>query len=188
MTSNATWDVKLSNPSYFIAFIMKLFELLLDLDHKPACDWDDRPSCKNLSTHSTALEVCLFPHLPYLKTTDQPKLKLDGKIFIPIPWLKLLRRLVEPRPMCGTDFFLPEETIKNGSYSALQLQTINFCYQQHEWFLTDGSRSGFLIGDGACVGKKRVMAGIILGNDLQGRKRLFGSQSRVNLKSTSNVT
>lgn len=43
--------------------------------------------------------------------------------------------------------------------------------QQHEVLLPSGHRAGFLIGDGAGVGKGRTVAGIILENYLRGRKK-----------------
>lgn len=66
---------------------------------------------------------------------------------------------------------LPDETIKSGSLSALQLEAIVYASQQHEHFLPDGHRAGFLIGDGAGVGKGRTIAGIIFENYLKGRKK-----------------
>ncbi|PSN38080.1 Protein strawberry notch [Blattella germanica] len=66
---------------------------------------------------------------------------------------------------------LPEETIKTGALSALQLEAVTYASQQHEHFLPDGSRAGFLIGDGAGVGKGRTIAGVIFENYLKGRKR-----------------
>lgn len=41
---------------------------------------------------------------------------------------------------------IPESTISSGSLSALQLEAIVYASQQHEHFLPDGSRAGFLIG------------------------------------------
>lgn len=41
---------------------------------------------------------------------------------------------------------LPDDTIKSGSLSALQLEAITYASQQHEHLLPDGSRAGFLIG------------------------------------------
>ena len=38
-------------------------------------------------------------------------------------------------------------------------------------FLEDGNRAGFLIGDGAGVGKGRTIAGIIFENYIKGRRR-----------------
>ncbi|XP_065201185.1 protein strawberry notch isoform X3 [Planococcus citri] len=66
---------------------------------------------------------------------------------------------------------LPEDTIKSGSLSALQLEAITYASQQHEHLLPDGSRAGFLIGDGAGVGKGRTIAGLIFENFLKGRKK-----------------
>ncbi|NWZ24799.1 SBNO1 protein, partial [Asarcornis scutulata] len=66
---------------------------------------------------------------------------------------------------------ISEETIDNGWLSALQLEAITYAAQQHETFLPNGDRAGFLIGDGAGVGKGRTIAGIIYENYLLGRKR-----------------
>ncbi|XP_074602022.1 protein strawberry notch isoform X2 [Brevipalpus obovatus] len=66
---------------------------------------------------------------------------------------------------------IPEDIIDEGRLSALQLEAIVYACQQHENILPDGSRSGFLIGDGAGVGKGRTVAGIIYENYLLGRKK-----------------
>ncbi|XP_063628305.1 protein strawberry notch [Cydia splendana] len=66
---------------------------------------------------------------------------------------------------------LPDETIRNGLLSALQLEAVVYTAQAHEHTLPDGTRAGFLIGDGAGVGKGRTIAGIIFENYLKGRKR-----------------
>ncbi|XP_061933922.1 protein strawberry notch [Apis cerana] len=66
---------------------------------------------------------------------------------------------------------IPEETIRTGALSALQLESITYASQQHEHLLPDSTRAGFLIGDGAGVGKGRTIAGIIFENYLKGRKR-----------------
>ncbi|KAG4065553.1 hypothetical protein HA402_013323 [Bradysia odoriphaga] len=66
---------------------------------------------------------------------------------------------------------IPSETINNGLLSALQLESITYASQAHEKLLPDGSRAGFLIGDGAGVGKGRTIAGIIFENYLKGRKK-----------------
>lgn len=66
---------------------------------------------------------------------------------------------------------IPTETINTGALSALQLESITYASQAHEHILPDGSRAGFLIGDGAGVGKGRTIAGIIFENYMKGRKR-----------------
>lgn len=55
--------------------------------------------------------------------------------------------------------------------SALQLEAITYACQQHEILLPSGQRAGFLIGDGAGVGKGRTVAGIIVENYVRGRKK-----------------
>ena len=66
---------------------------------------------------------------------------------------------------------IPEDVVDEGKLSALQLEAIVYACQQHEVTLPDGSRAGFLIGDGAGVGKGRTVAGIIYENYLLGRKK-----------------
>eukprot|EP00118_Oscarella_pearsei_P006824 m.31751 g.31751 ORF g.31751 m.31751 type:complete len:1430 (+) comp31532_c0_seq2:742-5031(+) len=66
---------------------------------------------------------------------------------------------------------LPREIIDSGLLSALQLEAIVYASQQHWHTLQDGSRAGYLIGDGAGVGKGRTIAGIIYENYLQKRKK-----------------
>ena len=66
---------------------------------------------------------------------------------------------------------IPESTIDYGELSALQLESITYASQRHEIILPSGERAGFLIGDGAGVGKGRTLAGVIFENYLLGRKR-----------------
>ncbi|CAF3997552.1 unnamed protein product [Rotaria magnacalcarata] len=66
---------------------------------------------------------------------------------------------------------IPNEKIQLNTLSALQLETIVYASQRHNTFLPDGSRAGFLIGDGAGVGKGRTIAGLIYENYLLGRRK-----------------
>ncbi|KAJ8367226.1 hypothetical protein AAFF_G00324060 [Aldrovandia affinis] len=66
---------------------------------------------------------------------------------------------------------IPAATIARGLLSALQLEAIIYACQQHEVILQNGQRAGFLIGDGAGVGKGRTVAGVILENHLKGRRK-----------------
>ncbi|KAI1882638.1 hypothetical protein AGOR_G00236940 [Albula goreensis] len=76
-----------------------------------------------------------------------------------------------PPPDITYTLSIPESTINRGLLSALQLEAIIYACQQHEVILQNGQRAGFLIGDGAGVGKGRTVAGIILENYLKGRKK-----------------
>uniref|UniRef100_UPI0037E99510 si:ch73-63e15.2 isoform X2 n=1 Tax=Semicossyphus pulcher TaxID=241346 RepID=UPI0037E99510 len=76
-----------------------------------------------------------------------------------------------PPPDITYTLSIPESTINCGQLSALQLEAIIYACQQHEVILQNNQRAGFLIGDGAGVGKGRTVAGIILENYLKGRKK-----------------
>ena len=66
---------------------------------------------------------------------------------------------------------MPKSVYDKGALSALQLESIVYASQKHEEFLPNAHRCGFLIGDGAGVGKGRTIAGIIYENYLLGRKK-----------------
>ncbi|OTF74348.1 hypothetical protein BLA29_010319, partial [Euroglyphus maynei] len=87
-----------------------------------------------------------------------------------------------PPPDVYYQLMIPDEIIDDGRLSALQLESIIYASQQHENFLRDGSRAGFLIGDGAGVGKGRTVAGIIYENYLRGRKRALWFSVSTDLK------
>lgn len=77
---------------------------------------------------------------------------------------------VEP-PDIEYSLNLPKEVILEGRLSSLQLETITYACQKHETFLPNKQRVGYLVGDGAGVGKGRTIAGIIFENFRCGRKR-----------------
>ncbi|XP_074642051.1 protein strawberry notch homolog 1-like [Tubulanus polymorphus] len=77
---------------------------------------------------------------------------------------------VEP-PNVNYKLSIPESVMDHGYLSALQLESIIYASQRHETILPSGERAGFLIGDGAGVGKGRTIAGIIYENYILGRKR-----------------
>ena len=66
---------------------------------------------------------------------------------------------------------LPPSIVNERKLSSLQLEAIVYAQQNFEKLLPDGTRAGFLIGDGAGVGKGRTIAGAIYENFLRGRKK-----------------
>ncbi|XP_035277493.1 protein strawberry notch homolog 2a [Anguilla anguilla] len=76
-----------------------------------------------------------------------------------------------PPPDITYTLSIPEATVSRGLLSALQLEAIIYACQQHQVILQNGQRAGFLIGDGAGVGKGRTVAGVILENYLKGRRK-----------------
>uniref|UniRef100_A0A914Y3P1 Uncharacterized protein n=1 Tax=Panagrolaimus superbus TaxID=310955 RepID=A0A914Y3P1_9BILA len=77
---------------------------------------------------------------------------------------------VEP-PDVTINVSIPEAWIDNGALSCVQMEAIIYACQSHEQRLPNGWRKGFLIGDGAGVGKGRTIAGIIVHNYELKRKR-----------------
>ena len=62
-------------------------------------------------------------------------------------------------PNIWFDLSLPEENLASACLSDMQLEAIVYACQQHCNILSNGDRAGFLIGDGAGVGKGRIIAG-----------------------------
>ncbi|XP_030377772.1 protein strawberry notch homolog 1 [Scaptodrosophila lebanonensis] len=77
---------------------------------------------------------------------------------------------VEP-PNIFIKLALPTKVQVSGCLSALQLEAVLYACQAHERFLPNKVRAGFLLGDGAGVGKGRTIAAIIYENYLWGRTR-----------------
>jgi len=67
-----------------------------------------------------------------------------------------------PDPKPTTKIHIPEEVIKSGKLSDAQLEAIFYATQATDVVMDDGTRQGFLIGDGTGVGKGREISGIIM--------------------------
>lgn len=66
---------------------------------------------------------------------------------------------------------LPQEIIDSGVLSDVQLEAISYAGQSHSQVLPNGNTRGFFLGDGTGIGKGRTIAGMILDNYNQGRKK-----------------
>ena len=77
---------------------------------------------------------------------------------------------VEPPPITYRPY-LPKELSISGKLSAMQIERIIYAGQAHGQRLADGSRAGISIGDGTGTGKTATLAGVILDNWFQGRRR-----------------
>ncbi len=65
---------------------------------------------------------------------------------------------VAPPPPVYQDLLrLPESVYERGHLSQAQMEALIYACQQHETRLASGARRGFLIGDGAGVGKGRTL-------------------------------
>ncbi|GFR58766.1 protein strawberry notch homolog 1 [Elysia marginata] len=78
---------------------------------------------------------------------------------------------VEPPDIKYELRILDECVDEDARLSALQLESITYASQRHLTILPNGQRAGYLIGDGAGVGKGRTIAGIIFENYVHRRKR-----------------
>lgn len=77
---------------------------------------------------------------------------------------------VEPPPIHYRPC-LPKELSETEKLSAMQIERIIYSGQAHGQRLADGSRAGISIGDGTGSGKTATLAGIVLDNWFQGRRR-----------------
>ena len=76
---------------------------------------------------------------------------------------------------------LPQSVIERGELSMAQLEAVAYAGQAHSQLLPDGSRKGFFLGDGPGVGKGRTIAGMIMDNWNQGKKKAVWLSETQNL-------
>ncbi|XP_023173345.2 protein strawberry notch isoform X2 [Drosophila hydei] len=97
--------------------------------------------------------------------------KLKGGSRHPDPVVETATLSSVELPDITYELALPEKLKNSDRLSALQLEAVTYACQAHEQLLPSGQRAGFLLGDGAGVGKGRTVAAIIFENYLRGRKR-----------------
>lgn len=66
---------------------------------------------------------------------------------------------------------IPQDIIDKGVVSDVQLEAISYAGQSHSQTLPNGTTRGFFLGDGTGIGKGRTIAGMMLDNYNQGRKK-----------------
>ena len=66
---------------------------------------------------------------------------------------------------------ISQDIVDKGVVSAVQLEAISYAGQSHSQTLPNGTTRGFFLGDGTGIGKGRTIAGMMLDNYNQGRKK-----------------
>ena len=131
--------------------------------------------------------------------TTQPEVTTDDDNgFVPYVSLRLVGGTDHPAPLVETASmaavtpppityrpWLDPSLITSGALSNIQLERICYAGQRHAQRLPTGARPAYIVGDGTGFGKGRCLAGIIIDNYNQGRKRtLWLSISNQLLEST----
>ncbi|KAI9032343.1 P-loop containing NTP hydrolase pore-1-domain-containing protein [Hyaloraphidium curvatum] len=105
------------------------------------------------------------PRLPYGKPHPDPLVEASSLANCPPPPITYT-------PLMFTNPEARAKAIDSGALSNVQLESIVYACQRHEQKCPDGkTTAGFVVGDGAGVGKGRTIAGIIYENALRGRKK-----------------
>lgn len=101
----------------------------------------------------------------------EPSAVIEGSQIHPSPLVEsaAMATVDPPKPTYWP--LLPLELVHSGRLSSAQLEAVIYAGQAHEQRLPDGSRKGFFIGDGTGVGKGTEVAGVILDNFDQGRRK-----------------
>ena len=120
-----------------------------------------------------------------MEAVDEPD-TVEREIFTPYSCPKLPKD-VDKVPHCGEvvetsslaavdppdithECLIPHRVIREGRLSDLQWEAVNYAGQRHTQFNKDGSRGGFMLGDGTGVGKGRTCAGVIYDYFMHQRK------------------
>ncbi len=111
-----------------------------------------------------------------------PKTKVKGAKKHPAKLVESAAMAAVDSPAASYTPKIPKELIASGALSDVQLTNIVYAGQAHSQMIPNqNKRKGYFIGDGTGVGKGRQLAGIILDNYMQGRKKALWISKGQNL-------
>jgi hypothetical protein len=200
-TPGGTWTEQVKNIRYGSATLFEILTLfkegkLFPEEVSQPLATQPVPTINTLSStpHTQSKEQPTQPP----KTRDQDVDNTDGDAFVPYLSARLSGGIDHPAPLVETAAmaavvpppityrpYLDPQLVINGALSNIQLERICYAGQRHSQRLSSGARAAYLLGDGTGFGKGRCLAGMIIDNHNQGRKRtLWLSISNQLLEST----
>jgi len=200
-TPGATWNQQVQNIRHGSATLLEILTLSKERKLFPAAAEETvtttaptttTPSDNIAPTTQEALPPSSETIEPQDENADNPdafvpyiSARLTGGIDHPAPLVETAAMAaVIPPPITYRPYLDPQLVI-NGALSNIQLERICYAGQRHSQRLPSGARAAYLLGDGTGFGKGRCLAGMIIDNHNQGRRRtLWLSISNQLLEST----
>lgn len=186
-TPGATWNQQVQNIRHGSATLLEILTLLKDskLFPEPAEEsvttTAPTTTIPSLTNEAATKDVDPNPSEP-TDTQDEEvdnadafvsyiSARLTGGIDHPAPLVETAAMAaVIPPPITYRPHLDPQLVI-DGALSNIQLERICYAGQRHSQILPSGARAAYLLGDGTGFGKGRCLAGMIIDNHNQGRRR-----------------
>lgn len=200
-TPGATWDQQVENIRHGSATLLEILTLFQEGKLFPEAAEQSLTTTAPITTNpSLTINAPTTEVLPNPSETtntqdedvDNPdafvsyvSARLTGGIDHPAPLVETAAMAaVIPPPITYRPYLDPQLVIA-GALSNIQLERICYAGQRHSQRLPSGARAAYLLGDGTGFGKGRCLAGMIIDNHNQGRRRtLWLSISNQLLEST----
>jgi hypothetical protein len=195
-TPGSNWTEQVKNIRHGSATLLEI--LTLAKDDKLFCNpitiaKSTTATSENIAPVLTSIEAT--PSQP--KNDDDPEATADDG-FVPYISTRLTGGIDHPAPLVESAAMaavvpppityrphLDPQLVQDGALSTIQLERICYAGQRHSQRLPSGARAAYLLGDGTGFGKGRCLAGVIIDNYNQQRRRtLWLSISNQLLEST----
>ena len=197
-TPGTTWDQQVQNIRHGSATLFEILSLSKEGNLFPPTAEATVTTAPAIRTSPLTIEAQTKEVLPQ-PPSDSLDTDLDNPdAFVPYISARLTGGIDHPAPLVETAAmaavipppityrpYLDPELVTTGAISNIQLERICYAGQRHSQHLPTGARAAYLLGDGTGFGKGRCLAGMIIDNHNQGRRRtLWLSISNQLLEST----